>query len=463
MVGRAAVSPLSTPKAACLPLPIFCLLLLVPLVILLAGSGGIIIHHAREVMEDSAHAYGQYQASLELEERGADINTRLWLLTAAPVRRKNTHAWEDCRRQLENMAAASTQVAPYARALLHKLSVLRTLRAELADIDAALHTEQPEEAAMQRLLARRNTMDNEADEILRSLPELTQHLKQATSAAHDMGAQLRANVISAQAQENRMLLCLVLVLGYLALVTWLVLRQIVRPLEGIRTYVNRLGTGVAVEVPPKSRVQAVSDIADTLENLAAYLGQATVRSEKIATERSQFRRMSLFDGLTGLYNRRAFDDTLQKLWREARENGSPLGIVMMDVDKFKVYNDSCGHQAGDTCLREVAGAVAKAVRTHDVAARYGGEEFVVILPDTDRGQALAAAERIREAVEAVKLPHPGSPAGPYVTVSLGVTAEVVTGKDRAADLIRHADEALYISKENGRNRATVYDAAPKAD
>ena len=457
------MSPVSSPKIACLPLPIFCLLLLVPLVILLVGSGGIIIHHAREIMEDSSHAYGQYRASLELAERGADISTRLWLLTSAPAYRKNTHAWEDCRRQLENMAAASTQVAPYARALLHKLTVLRALRAELADIDAALHMAQPAGSAMERLLTRRNGIDNEADGILRSLPELLFHLEQATSAAHDMGTQLRANAISAQSQENRMLLCLLLVLGYLALATWLVLRQVVRPLEGIRTYVNRLGTGVAVDVPPKSRVQAVSDIADTLENLAVYLGQATVRSEKIETERSQFRRMSLFDGLTGLYNRRAFDDTLQKLWREARETGSPLGIVMMDVDKFKVYNDSCGHQAGDTCLREVAGAVAKAVRTHDVAARYGGEEFVVILPDTDKAQACAAAERIREAVEAVKLPHPGSPAGPYVTVSLGVTAEVVTGRDTPADLVRHADEALYISKENGRNRATVYDAVPKAE
>ncbi|MBQ9453965.1 MAG: GGDEF domain-containing protein [Desulfovibrio sp.] len=448
------MSPLSEKNPLCLPLSVFCLLLLVPLVLLLVGGGGLFIHYSREIVTDSSRAYGQYRASLDLAERGADIRTQLWFLTSTPVWRKNVHAWEECRRQLQSLAAASSQAAPHAHVLLEKLESLRILREQLAKIDALRS-----EGQTSLLLEQRNALDNQADGLLRSLPELVQHLEQATSAAQDMGAQLRANAVSAQEQENRMLLFLVAAAAYLVLVIWLVQRQVVRPLMGIRGYVGRLGTGVAVEQPPHSHVLVIADIAEALENLAVYLGQATVRSEKIETERTQFRRMSLYDGLTNLYNRRAFDEALQKLWAKARQSGKPLGIVMMDVDKFKVYNDSCGHQAGDVCLRKVAGAVAKAVREGDVAARYGGEEFVVILPDTDKTQAFAAAERIREAVEAVKLPHPGSPAGPYVTVSLGVTAEATAEGSTPTDLVRHADEALYLSKKNGRNRATIYEVS----
>lgn len=450
------MSPLPTHTPKALPMGLFCLLLLLPLVALLLACGGMFIHYAREIVTDSSQAYGRYTASQELADRGADIRSQLWFLTSSPAWRKNTQAWEECRHQLEFLAAASTQAEPHARALLAKMTLLANIRAHQRDLDTALHKDGMAPRRMAALLRQRHRLDNEADELLRSLPELALQLEQATSAANEMSVQLRANSISAQNQENHMLLFLMAALGYLAFVVWLVRKQVIRPLLGIRSSVGQLGTGVTLTPPPHSRVLVIEDIADGLENLATYLGQATVRSEEMETERIRFRRMSLIDGLTNLYNRRAFDDTLRKLWDEARHNGKPLGVIMMDIDKFKVYNDSLGHQAGDVCLRTVAGAVARAVRANDVAARYGGEEFVVLLPNTDNDQALAAAERIRVAVESTKLPHPGSPAGPYVTISLGVCAEVPMEGGNPADLVRHADKALYFSKENGRNRATTF-------
>lgn len=295
----------------------------------------------------------------------------------------------------------------------------------------------------------------------RASQNLSENAGEDSHGSEAMGEQLRRNVISARNEEDIILLCLLATLAYVAFAARLVHRQLVRPLEGIREYVDALGTGVPAELPPKSRLRVVADLAETLTNLSDYLGRATVRSEKIETERSQFRRMSLHDGMTGLYNRRAFDALLQRTWNAARDGGAPMGVIMMDVDKFKLYNDALGHQAGDECLRSVAEAVARSVRSEDMAARYGGEEFAVILPGADAPQSLAAAERIRAAVEAQKLPHPASPAGHFVTVSLGVAAEAAVGDGSPEDLLRKADAALYHSKEHGRNRSTVYSAACK--
>lgn len=444
-------------KTLKLPLPAFGLLLLIPLIILLVGGGGLFIHYSREIVADNSHVYGQYRASLDLAERGEDLSTQLWFLIATPVWRKNTQALEECRRNLEALALASKQAAPYTRMLLEKLEALRVLRQQLRDLEESYLKASVQQQNLDQFLAKRLALDNEAHDLLRSLPELTKQLSEASSAVKDMGKQLKLNVISAQDQENSMLLFWVVMAVYLALVVWVVLKQVIHPLLGLRSYVASMGTGVALKQPPASRITAIFDLTDSLENLAVYLGQATIRSEKIETERTQFRRMSLYDGLTNLYNRRAFDDKLQNLATKAKQTGKPLGLIMMDVDKFKVYNDSLGHQAGDVCLRKVAGAVAKFVREGDVPARYGGEEFVVILPDTNPEQALKAAERLRAAVEAIKLPHPGSPAGPYVTISLGVTSEILSQESQPSDLVLKADAALYYSKENGRNRATLYD------
>ena len=164
------------------------------------------------------------------------------------------------------------------------------------------------------------------------------------------------------------------------------------------------------------------------------------------------------DGLTGLANRRAFDQTMQSEWLRAQRSGKPLSLLFVDVDHFKLFNDKHGHQSGDECLREVAAIVgAQALRPVDLAARYGGEEFAVILPETDRDGACEVAERIRHAVMGLKIAHGAPRAGVHVTLSVGVATQVPTLDVAPDSLLGQADQALYAAKRLGRNRVTSSD------
>ncbi|MFN3580686.1 MAG: GGDEF domain-containing protein [Pseudomonas sp.] len=164
--------------------------------------------------------------------------------------------------------------------------------------------------------------------------------------------------------------------------------------------------------------------------------------------------LSSTDTLTGLPNRRKFDETLAREWARMRRNAQPLSLIMCDVDHFKLYNDTLGHQAGDICLQRVAEALGSAVvRPADLVARYGGEEFAVILPDTDALGAQLVAETLRQAVASLRLPHVPEKGVAYLTVSLGVsTAPANLGASSLDALFRKADEALYAAKDGGRNR-----------
>lgn len=170
------------------------------------------------------------------------------------------------------------------------------------------------------------------------------------------------------------------------------------------------------------------------------------------------RTLSSQDGLTGLPNRRSFDERWERECRRAHRNRSSLSVLMLDVDCFKPYNDTYGHPAGDACLQQVADAIAKtAQRPGDFAARYGGEEFVIVLPDTTQAGAMAIAAEINRAVAALQIPHGASTAAPHVTVSIGAaTAPDGTG---AAGLVAAADAALYRAKQAGRNRVEVHQPA----
>jgi diguanylate cyclase (GGDEF)-like protein len=206
-----------------------------------------------------------------------------------------------------------------------------------------------------------------------------------------------------------------------------------------------------------------------LAGLVALFGQRLVRQmrqrlqaedalrkarDELAGMNATLEKLALQDGLTGLANRRQFDVSLGNEFSRAARQGTPLGLALIDVDNFKAYNDRYGHSAGDDCLR----AVTRAIRQHtpkragDLAARYGGEEMVVLLPNTDATGTAAVAEQMREAVEALQLPHAGSPLG-IVTISAGVASFVPRrGADDPAVLVKRADEALYAAKGAGRNR-----------
>jgi len=163
---------------------------------------------------------------------------------------------------------------------------------------------------------------------------------------------------------------------------------------------------------------------------------------------------AMTDGLTGIANRRAFDGALEREWKLTLRRGTQISLLMLDIDHFKPFNDQYGHQVGDNCLRAVAQAVARAVRSTDVVARYGGEELAVILPEVDVDGARDTAEKVRVVIEGLWISHGGNPGG-WVTVSIGAATALarVGGTMRMPEgLLQAADHALYRAKRGGRNR-----------
>jgi len=178
--------------------------------------------------------------------------------------------------------------------------------------------------------------------------------------------------------------------------------------------------------------------------------------------RDERAHLALLDGLTGIPNRRAFDEQLNREWSRAQRNQASLSLVMIDIDHFKSYNDTYGHLGGDDCLKQVAASLLASQRGSDITARYGGEEFVCILPESDEAGAVIAAERMRAKVESLHIPHAASPVSPFVTISLGV-ATLTPSEDEAPDLlIKMADQMLYRGKNKGRNRIEQWSAAEES-
>lgn len=167
--------------------------------------------------------------------------------------------------------------------------------------------------------------------------------------------------------------------------------------------------------------------------------------------------MAWMDGLTGIPNRRRFDQVLEKEWKRAQRNQWPLGVILVDVDYFKSYNDCHGHGAGDLCLKQVATQLSKTVnRPCDLVARYGGEEFVVLMPETDHDGVKRIADNLCNGVESLNIPHAGSDVSSWVTISAGFAALVPLQEQIPTALVDRADHMLYLAKDSGRNRVRGY-------
>ena len=204
-----------------------------------------------------------------------------------------------------------------------------------------------------------------------------------------------------------------------------------------------LAIAALVRVRERALVQRTLLLEQRVQQRTAELDAANRRLEAL----------SMTDALTGVANRRSFDAVLDAEWDRAWRSGVPLSLILVDVDHFKAYNDTYGHQGGDDCLRDVAAAMQRMVtRASDCIARYGGEEFAVLLPGATASEANANAERLRRAVEAVALPHRSSSAADIVTISVGVATMTPAAGGSQAELVRAADEALYRAKREGRNR-----------
>ncbi len=202
---------------------------------------------------------------------------------------------------------------------------------------------------------------------------------------------------------------------------------------------------------PKTCISELSNIIDILPSLNAYLNDLHQRSGQLEQERERFAGLSLTDDLTGLGNRRALDQAIQ----QDRQTNA-LAILMVDVDNFKLYNDTLGHLAGDVALQTVARIVKQnCARASDKTFRYGGEEFVGLLTATGREGAMAVAESLREAVEKLHIPHPGLESG-ILTISVGVASREQGDITHVEELLAHADIALYAAKNSGRNRVCHY-------
>lgn len=182
--------------------------------------------------------------------------------------------------------------------------------------------------------------------------------------------------------------------------------------------------------------------------------QALQESQKRLAEANKIlQKLSSLDGLTGIPNRRRFDEVIEQEWQRATRQQTPLSVIMIDIDFFKLYNDNYGHQGGDDCLQRVAKTLDEAVaRETDMVARYGGEEFVVVLPETDQKGAEAVAERMRANVQMQKIPHQLSKASEYVSISVGAASTVPKKGNKSESLLAAADQELYSAKEGGRNR-----------
>jgi diguanylate cyclase (GGDEF)-like protein len=230
---------------------------------------------------------------------------------------------------------------------------------------------------------------------------------------------------------------------------------------------RRLKQAPATQGIPVIFVTARSDVAD--EELGLNLGamdyiakpfhpaivKARVRNHiNLKMKADLLESLALVDGLTGIPNRRRFDEALDSEWKRALRNGTPLALIIADIDCFKAYNDNYGHGAGDQGLKAVAQALADALnRPSDMMARYGGEEFVALMPDTDAEGARLLAERWRTGVAALGMPHAFSCAADHVTISVGYASLGPAQGQSPLELLDLADKMLYHAKNQGRNRA----------
>lgn len=180
------------------------------------------------------------------------------------------------------------------------------------------------------------------------------------------------------------------------------------------------------------------------------------RTQQLEIANESLRRLSYQDDLTGIANRRRFDEVIEDEWKRATRSNTQISLIMIDIDSFKAYNDSLGHQAGDECMRRITANISATLRrTSDLLARYGGEEFAVVLPMTDAAGAVSLAETIRKNIEAMMIAHPASATGQFVTISLGVATALPNEGMTPSLLVNVADQALYRAKLSGRNRVTV--------
>ena len=296
--------------------------------------------------------------------------------------------------------------------------------------------------------------DNEARALWRQLDELLRKLSDDASSVEAELTYRAMEHIRTEARRARtaFFMASLLLIGVLIVFVAAVHRSILAPIALASRDLRKIRYGQPTNSIPPVRLRELQDLLDLLPSLSRHLAELNERSGQLEKEKDRYANLSLRNALTGVYNRRSFDEQLSRDGRKV-----PLALLMLDVDLFKLYNDTFGHQAGDAALAAVAHAMEQSLlRGTDKVFRYGGEEFAVLLPNATEKAARAVAERIQRNVRALALPHPASSVAPVLTVSIGVALRTPDDKADDTELITHADKALYRAKSSGRDRVCLY-------
>lgn len=200
----------------------------------------------------------------------------------------------------------------------------------------------------------------------------------------------------------------------------------------------------------------VQEYKDLLEQMKRMIKMSDMIENKLNCVRRSVDEISKIDFLTNIYNRRYFDQVLIEEWKNCEENKSSLSILMIDVDKFKSYNDIYGHPNGDKCLQNISQAIKDVIQeSKNILSRYGGEEFIVLIPNSHLEKAKFIAENIRKSIEKLNILHEGSETYKIVTVSIGIATDIPIKRSSPEKLINMADKALYRAKNSGRNKVSI--------
>jgi diguanylate cyclase (GGDEF)-like protein len=227
-------------------------------------------------------------------------------------------------------------------------------------------------------------------------------------------------------------------------------RLLVRPLLRIGDYLRAVRESDDYTQRLDSKLR--NELGELSRDIDALVQHVHVHQQQLQAQTREMQALSFQDGLTGLANRRRFDQALTDNWAHAQRTRTPLALIMLDVDYFKNYNDHYGHQKGDEALKQLAAIIRRVVvRQSDLAARYGGEEFAILLPDTAEASAKKIAERIQTELATAALPHNYSAVARFLTASIGVATITPGPTQSSRELVHDADAAMYSAKATGRN------------
>jgi len=235
-------------------------------------------------------------------------------------------------------------------------------------------------------------------------------------------------------------------------------------INAVRNHNHKSFINNCILIPIRRRINYEDDllrskkIAETAV-LAQKQAESELRKlyEELSAAKQHLEKLVNVDGLTQIANRRCFDERLEQEWLRLCREQQPISLLLFDVDYFKRYNDTYGHQLGDICLQKLAHVAQSVVsRPADLVARYGGEEFVMILPNTSLKGAIAISEKLHTVIRDLSIPHQGSEVSDIVTISLGLTTMVPNSETSSKSLVTQADQALYVAKQQGRNQTSIW-------